>query len=117
MNEWMVFQYSLHHGQLSEHSGHHSTPYFDAFVFTKWFSGTSCQNFPVICLSNCPFTKQCFSPNVHLPRLGNELCYTIQQFQGICKNNYPPFILEACYLNKCFPDKACSWVEFEKRND
>lgn len=85
MSEWVVFRHFVHSGQLSGCSDHNSTSYFDAVFFTNSFSGISCQNFSVICLLNCPFTKQCFSPNVHLPQLGNELHYTIQQFQGICK--------------------------------
>jgi hypothetical protein len=37
VTEWMVFRYSVHHGQLSEHSDHNSVSYFDALFSLNGF--------------------------------------------------------------------------------
>lgn len=86
MNERMVLRDFVHSGQLSGRFNHNSTSYFDAVFSLNRFLESVARTFQPYACWIVHLQKQCFSPNVHhLPRLGNELHYIIQQFQGICK--------------------------------
>lgn len=59
-------------------------PYF-AGIFSFVHFSIICPELPVICLVNCPTTKQHFSPNVYLLHLRDELRYNMHPFKCISK--------------------------------
>lgn len=85
MNEWMVFRHFVHSGKLSGRSDHNSTSYFDAVFSLNRFLESDARTFQSYACRIVHLQSNVSAPNVHLPQLGNELHYTIQQFQGICK--------------------------------
>lgn len=61
--------------------------------------------------------KATFQPKCAPSPFGRWVALWHTVIQMHLQNNYSSFIRKACYLNKCFPNKACSWVEFENYNN
>jgi hypothetical protein len=97
-------------------SFHVPTSYVDG-IFIFIIFGNHFLKLPSHLLVGLSIDKALFQPKCASRPTGRyiALCHAVIQIH--LQNNYLSFLLQAGYLNKCFPNKACSWVEFEKYNN